>query len=307
MPPTIDVPRAWEQRLSADLRGIIMVVGAVDTGKSTLIRYLWARLAGHTSLALIDADIGQSVLGPPTTQTLRLASPEAPHEFPPRGRMARWFVGAVSPRGHMLPTVIGLFRLVAQARRWRAQTVLVDTTGLVAPHVGGVALKWAKFDLVNPDVVIALQRAQELEPLIGPWRGSGRFRLVELPVSPLVRVRTREERVAWRQYRFRVYFRRAREVSLSTQRIALLGRGDPLPDRLVGFLDRRGFLLALGIVRRWEEDRLQVLTPLQRLESVDAIRLGSVYLDETFRDRRYPRLERPQQPGGEMTDGEQTR
>ncbi len=293
MPMRIDVPEGWEDKLADIVRGTVLIVGAVDTGKSTLVRYLWSRLAGRTDLALIDADIGQSVLGPPTTQTLRLADPEVPHTFPPRGRLARWFVGSISPRGHMLPTVIGVSRLVALAKRWRAQTVLVDTTGMVAPHVGGVALKWAKFDLVRPDVVIALQREQELEPLIAPWRRSKRFRLVELPVSPLVRARSREERVAWRQYRFRVYFRRAHEITIPARALALLGTGEPVPDRLIGFLDRHGFLLALGIVREWDGQEMRVLTPLRRLESVDAIRLGSVYLDETFRDRRYPERARP--------------
>ncbi len=292
MSPNIDVPQGWEERLASVVRGTVLVVGAVDTGKSTLVRYLWSRLSGQTPLAVIDADIGQSVLGPPTTQTLRLATPDDPSAFPPRGRMARWFVGAISPRGHMLPTVIGVSRLVALAKRWGAQTILVDTTGMVAPHVGGVALKWAKFDLVRPDVVIALQRERELEPLIAPWRYSRRFRLIELPVSPLVRVRTRAERVSWRQYRFRVYFRRARDLEIPVERLALLGTGKPVPERLVGFLDRHGFLQALGIVREWDGRKMRVFTPLQRPEYVDAIRLGSVYLDESFRDRRYP--ERPQ-------------
>ena len=288
MSPTIDVPQTWEERLRGILRGTILVIGAVDTGKSTLVRYLWSRLAPRTSLALIDADIGQSVLGPPTTQTLRLATPDAVEEFPPRGRLARWFVGAISPRGHMLPTVVGVARLVALARRWRAQTILVDTTGMVAPHVGGVALKWAKFDLVRPDVVIALQRDRELEPLIGPWRHSGRFRLIELPVSPRVRVRTREERIAWRQYRFQVYFRRAREVVIPFSQAGVQGTGEVMPERLVGLLDREGFLLALGIVREVREDGLRVFTPLQRLERVDTIRLGSICLDRNMRDRRVP-------------------
>lgn len=288
MPLSIDVPRVWEERLSGPLRGTILVIGAVDTGKSTLVRYLWSRLAPHTHLALIDADIGQSVLGPPTTQTLRLAAPESPAAFPPRGRLARWFVGAISPRGHMLPTVVGVARLVALARGWRAQTILVDTTGMVAPHVGGVALKWAKFDLVRPDVVIALRRDDELEPLIAPWRHSDRFRLIELPVSPRVRVRTREERIAWRQYRFRVYFRRAQECQVPLSRVALQGSGEPCPNRLVGLLNREGFLLALGIVRGQEGDTLRVFTPLQRLDLVDTVRLGSITLDEDMRDHRVP-------------------
>ena len=285
MPP-IDVPDAWAQVPWETLRGVIMVVGAVDTGKTTLVRYIWQRLARKRLPALVDADVGQSVLGPPTTQTLRLVAAEERERFPPRGRLARWFVGAVSPRGHMLPTVIGVYRLVERARAWGAETILVDTTGMVHPYGGGVALKWAKFDLVRPQVVVAMQREQELEPLIAPWRYSQRFRLIELPVSPYARPRSRESRIAWRQYRFRLYFQRAQELTFSLERVPVLGRARLEAGRLIGFLDRGGFLLALGIVRSLESSTLRVWTPLRAPHRVDAIRVGSVFLDGDFRDRR---------------------
>ncbi len=287
------IPRAWDRIPWDKLRGVVMVVGAVDTGKSTLIKFLWGQLAPHRRLAVVDADVGQATLGPPTTQTLRLASEEVPEEFPPRGRIARWFVGAISPRGHMLPTVIGVHRLTSLARRWGAETILVDTTGMVSPSVGGVALKWAKFDLVQPNVVIVLQRERELEPLIAPWRSVQRFVLVELPTSPLVRTRSREERIAWRQQRFRLYFRRARLLSVPLQAFSLLydrtataGGTVLVPGQLVGFLDRWGFLMALGIVRRIGDQNIEVFTPLRDLGRVAALRPGSIVLDEDYRDRR---------------------
>jgi len=290
------IPRAWACIPWDSLRGVVMVIGAVDTGKSTLVRFLWWQLAAHRRLAIVDADVGQATLGPPTTQTLRMASEEDPQEFPPRGRLARWFVGAISPRGHMLPTVIGVHRLTALARRWGADTVLVDTTGMVSPSAGGVALKWAKFDLLQPHVVIVLQREQEMEPLIAPWRELRRFHLVELPVSPLVRPRSREERIAWRQHRFRMYFRRAHVLRLSLTQVSLLydrqtGEEAPflVPGQLIGFLDRWGFLVALGIVRTMTRDHVEVLTPLRDVQRVTAIRPGSIALDESFRDRRLTR------------------
>ncbi len=273
------VPDEWENISSALLQGVVMVVGGVDTGKSSLVRYLWQRLTAEydrTVPAVIDGDVGQAVLGPPTTQTLRLPHPEHPTAFPPRGRLARWFVGAISPRGHMLPTVVGLYRLTQRARRWGAHTIVVDTTGLIHPQAGGVALKWAQFDLLEPRTVIALQREKELEPLIGPWRRSRRFHLVELPVSPHVRPRSREERIAWRQYRFQLYFRHARVQEIPVRDLPRLGGGLLTPGRLLGFLDRHGFLVALGILRRWDEDRWWVYTPLKDLTRVDAVRLGSV-------------------------------
>jgi len=281
---------SW-RRLSLDtLRGIILIVGGVDAGKSTLVRYLWAELAHRTpeTLAVLDADIGQATLGPPTTQTVRMARPGEAGRFPPRGRVARWFVGAVSPRGHLLPAVVGMARLLQRARAWGVSTLLVDTTGLIHPNAGGVVLKWAQIDLLHPDVVVTLQRERELEPLIAPWRQSHRFRLIELPVSPDASPRPREERLAWRQARFRHYFRRAEEWEIPTGQMTVLGRMPLLPGRLLGFLDRRGYLLALGILKEWQDGLWNVFTPLRRLSAVDAIRLGDVVLDESWRDHRLP-------------------
>ncbi len=40
----IEVPPAWEQLPLESLSGVLMVIGAPDTGKSTFARYLYARL-----------------------------------------------------------------------------------------------------------------------------------------------------------------------------------------------------------------------------------------------------------------------
>ncbi|MHC4622056.1 MAG: AAA family ATPase, partial [Planctomycetota bacterium] len=46
------------------LNGVSLVLGASDTGKTTLISALAKRIASGQPLAIIDADIGQSHLGP---------------------------------------------------------------------------------------------------------------------------------------------------------------------------------------------------------------------------------------------------
>jgi polynucleotide 5'-kinase involved in rRNA processing len=64
---------------------IVLVLGARDTGKTTLVTYLaHALLADGGSVVVVDADLGQSEIGPPTTVGLgylrgrvaRLAAPE---------------------------------------------------------------------------------------------------------------------------------------------------------------------------------------------------------------------------------------
>ena len=98
-------------------------------------------------------------------------------------------MGAVSPRGHMLPLLVGAARLVDTAQAAGAETLIYDTTGLVDPAQGGTALKLAKIDLLRPAVLFALQRSNELESLLLPLRRSSRLRVIDLPLSPAVRVR----------------------------------------------------------------------------------------------------------------------
>jgi polynucleotide 5'-kinase involved in rRNA processing len=43
----IDVHPNWEKLTFASLTGVILVVGAPDTGKTTFARYLYRRLCKH--------------------------------------------------------------------------------------------------------------------------------------------------------------------------------------------------------------------------------------------------------------------
>jgi polynucleotide 5'-hydroxyl-kinase GRC3/NOL9 len=165
----LDIPSAWEAILSGSLRGTIMVLGAPDTGKSTLARHLYERLAAEgRRVACLDGDPGQTSLGPPATMTLVIGTGK---DYPPPGRRWRRFVGAVSPRGHMLAMLVGAAALTGTARHAGADALIYDTSGLVDPTQGGTALKLAKIDLLRPGTVIAIQREDELEPLLSRCGG----------------------------------------------------------------------------------------------------------------------------------------
>jgi len=192
---------AWEELDLKRLNGILMVVGASDVGKSTFARYLFRRLCKSSAgVAHLDGDPGQSTLGPPTTMTLALAR-DGEQTFPPCGPLWRGFVGSVSPAGHMLPVLTVAARLTGAGRKAGAQVIIYDTTGLVDPSRGGIALKLAEIDLLRPSLLVAIQR--EREPLLAPFRRSRRVQMVELPPSPAARYRERDERQANRAERFR--------------------------------------------------------------------------------------------------------
>jgi len=53
-------------------RGVAMIMGETDSGKSTLARYLIKRLVSkRITVSLADCDIGQSSLGLPGTISMR--------------------------------------------------------------------------------------------------------------------------------------------------------------------------------------------------------------------------------------------
>jgi polynucleotide 5'-hydroxyl-kinase GRC3/NOL9 len=292
-----EVPPAWEDILSGPLVGTIMLLGAPDTGKSTLARYLYARLAGEGRLvACLDGDPGQTSLGPPATMTLVVGSGPG---YPPAGGRWQRFVGSVSPRGHMLPMLVGAAALVESARSAGAQAVIYDTSGLVDPAQGGAALKHAKIDLLRPGTVIAIQREEELEPLLRPLRCCTWLHLRELRPSPAVEPRDPVARRAHRATRFADYFAGAHPLALRLDRLAVwarsgeAARGMPVSaftDRqLVALEDPAGFVLGLGIVlgASLRAREVTLLTPLGSPERVESLQLGDLTIGAgTFQDHR---------------------
>jgi polynucleotide 5'-kinase involved in rRNA processing len=189
----------------------------------------------------------------------------------------------------MLPVLAGCARLVQAALQAGAQAVVHDTSGLVDPAHGGAALKFAKIDLLNPQLVFAIQIKDELEPILQPLRRSLRGRLVVLGPSGAVRRRDHSDRQDYRSSQYAGYFRNARSLSLEWSRYAVF----PYPlfalNRLIALRDEAGFALAIGIIQSIDRSRrrLEVLTPLPSLAEVASLHVGDLYLDPgTFRDRR---------------------
>ena len=279
--PDIQIPPAWERLTLEGLSGPLMVIGATDTGKSTFARYLYCRLCRfHERVAFVDGDVGQSSLGPPTTMTLVVRQP-GEETFPPSGPRYRVFIGDCSPRGHLLSTVIGLYKLVRRAQDLGTTAIVVDTTGLVDRAQAGGVLKQAKVELIRPAVVYALQRGTELEYMLLPLRRSRRTRVVDLPISPAVRPRDVATRRAHRAEMFRRYFEGAGLLEVPWGRMAVFPAPTFRPGRLVALEDVEGFALALGVVVEIDPRArtVRLRTPLPTLDGVDAIRLGSLSLD----------------------------
>ncbi|HYZ10546.1 MAG TPA: Clp1/GlmU family protein [Actinomycetota bacterium] len=272
-------------------RGVTMLVGGLDTGKSSLARRIAeAGVDGGITVGLLDADVGQSTIGPPTTVGLRLCRSRADLEPDALARADHLaFVGSTSPQGHLLPLVAGARLLLDRARAAGADLVVVDTTGLVS-GVYGQILKFNKVGVLQPDLVIGLARGQELEPVLGVLRRFYPADVVSLDVHAEVVPTSVERRAQTREDSMRRYFAeplqrwRVRPTVFMPALPALFDLAS-LDHIVVGLSDGKGQCIGLGYLEHVaDEGALRLISPVA--EAPKALILGSVRLEDGFRARR---------------------
>jgi polynucleotide 5'-hydroxyl-kinase GRC3/NOL9 len=278
-----DIPPSWQRVAAADLSGTILIVGAPNSGKSTFVRWLVQDLCRiRRRVGWLDADVGQTTLGVPGTMNLALVDdPSA--GLPPAN--ATFFVGSTSPRGHMLPMLVGLHRLQQVALAEAAKVVVVDTTGMIAEQDGGGSLKLWKVELLRPVLIVAIQRENELVHILTPLKRERYVDVRVLKPSGAVRFRSLQEREQRRRELYGRYFGSAAPVVVGYSDLAVYGIDSAARGSLLALQNAAGFSLGLGIALGIEGDRLQVLTPLTDTSRVVSLRFGSLRLNpRTFEE-----------------------
>ena len=275
----------------AESGGVVVLVGGIDSGKTTLGRAVVAAgLRAGRTVAFLDADLGQKTVGPPACVALRVVRGESDLQAgdgAPPDELS--FVGSTSPQGQLLPLVVGTGLLQARAKELGADLVVVDTSGLVS-GVYGQILKFHKIELLQPDVVIGLARGEELDPLLGIVRRFFPTDVVTLQVHPDVRSTSVEERAKRREEAMRGYFGDSQQ-RWKVKPTVFMPALPPLFDHaqldrlLVGMSDGQGRTSGIGYLEHSAEDGvLRLISPVA--DAPTALKLGSVRLDPDFRVRR---------------------
>lgn len=200
---------------------VTMVLGRVDVGKTTLVEKLSVELARQGfRVGVVDADIGQSDIGPPTTVGLGIINKGCSSLKEAEGR-GLYFVGSTSPKGHLLPLVVGTKRMAEKARAMDMQRILIDTTGLVDGGVGRT-LKTHKIELTRPDLIIAIQQEGELEPILKPLEAFSWLTCLYLSPEPQCRKRSHEERKKRRWATFMAYFKESEPLDIDLKTVSFV-------------------------------------------------------------------------------------
>ena len=194
------IPESWQKAVKTVLATeskpvAVMIVGAIDVGKTSFCTYL-ANMALREKLRVtfVDADLGQSDLGPPSTiGSCRIIRPiRDPFEIDAEGIR---FVGVTSPSGALNEVISGITEMAEQALKLGVDLVIVNTDGWVEGE-DAVRYKLALAKHIKPTMIIGIQEQSELTFLLGALP---EIQSVAVESSPSVRKRDREERKLLRE------------------------------------------------------------------------------------------------------------
>ncbi|NOY64058.1 MAG: hypothetical protein GXO97_01450 [Nitrospirae bacterium] len=261
-----------------------LLLGASDSGKTTLSWFLTeSLLKAGKDVCLLDADIGQSTIGPPATVSLKFYHNQDDLKSSSPDYMS--FVGVFNP-SKRIPQILRSIKVLFDIARKRASMqVIVDTTGLISGEIG-FHLKTGKIKLIRPDYVIALQRDRELEHILS---AIDEHRIIRVPVSPHVKERTRQYRINYRNRRFKEYFQGLHIHCLSLNEISLIYKDRIYKpseifikeNTVLGLNREEDITPGLGLFERIDSGRIFITTPLETLKGINRIIVGEIqYIED---------------------------
>jgi len=292
-----------QQLLSRGLiqTGICLILGAADTGKTTLAAALAKCAASRGPVGIIDADIGQSHIGPPTTVGWALVdSPEVNFRVKTSlfsqtsGTFASCygfsqltvggisFVGDVTPVGHLLQLTAAIVQCVRQVSK-AAKLTIIDTPGFIRGPAA-TALWWTVQRILQPQLILAVQRNKELSDGLAGLQFQD-LGLELIKSAPQIPVKSPRARRSYRQNQFSKYFRDSCLYNISLSDIAVqTGRNlsrESLVSRLVGLRDKKGTDIAIGVITDWqnEKDIVIIRAPKINIQQIQCLVIGDVTID----------------------------
>jgi polynucleotide 5'-hydroxyl-kinase GRC3/NOL9 len=273
----------WDRLLSVlhMQQGTVLLLGATDSGKTTLARYIVESLvAERLRTALIDSDIGQSGIGLPGTISMKTFRDQRDlGDFCPE-RMS--FLGFTNP-SRVIHLMVAMTRRMTHIGRRRAEIEVVDTTGLISGGLGKM-LKMAKISAIRPAHIVAIQRGDELEHILSLV---GDAMIHRLKASLAAKKRSASSRRGYRTRRLEEYFgeRQQSEHVLDSSVMPFFYRGRPIRhgDREMGQrtiigLNRNNDTIALGIIQSVEGRAVLFRSPLRSLKEINRVVCGDMMM-----------------------------
>ncbi|MEM3258676.1 MAG: Clp1/GlmU family protein [Thermoproteota archaeon] len=157
------IPSSWRaviDELLVKPNSTIVIIGQTDSGKSTLSQFLSNSVLNFSKVVgLVDADVGQSDLGPPgfiSASLVRRKVIDLRNIKP----ITMEFVGALSPSRAFEESIDKVKRVKESLLLYNPDYIIINTDGWLDNE--GVAHKKKLIEKIKPDIVIELCQGESL-------------------------------------------------------------------------------------------------------------------------------------------------
>jgi len=293
------IPLSWREAASALSElgdGIAVVIGGADTGKTTLCTFLANSLTREgTRVGVVDADIGQTDLGPPTTMAagevtrpvLNLSQVNASE---------RLFIGLTSPGRAKNKVINGVRRLVGY-RKKPGEFVIVNTDGWVS-GTEAVTYKLQMLDEIKPDIAFGIGGGDETSEILQ----AGHCATLLVGSPDIIKQRNQIDRRELRTLAYQKYLAGASSktlrlgeakiqdaISSETLDLHEISRRqvEEIRDAIVGFIDTDGLLQDIGVLKEVTPSAKTLRIWSRASHAPSLLELGGVKLSEDGRELGY--------------------
>jgi polynucleotide 5'-kinase involved in rRNA processing len=285
------IPPSWQDAAEVlrRSRGLAVILGDVDAGKSTLCVYIANTCLDYkVRTCIIDGDVGQAHIGPPTTISSSTVSKHILRLQELRPERS-YFIGDNSPSSVPDKLVQSITRLKNELSTGNEITIL-NTDGWVREGEA-VEHKLELLHNLRPNLVLGLCIDHELDRILELQQCP----TLRLKASSFGRTRTREERKKAREEGYRRFLQNPRHLDLRLNTIKLRMFNAPKQQRLdqasthkgtlAGLLDEKGVLLSIGRIVRIGNGIVRITTTAE--ETPRTVELGAVILSSKFEEVGY--------------------
>jgi polynucleotide 5'-hydroxyl-kinase GRC3/NOL9 len=180
-----------------------VVLGAVDSGKSSFCTYLINRIMQEKrKCVILDGDLGQSDVGPPCTLAYAIVTKPITDLFSLEAKNA-FFVGVTSPSRAINKVIEGLSLLKTEVLNENPDFIIVNTDGWVEGE-DAVNYKMQLVSKLNPDLIFCIQQKDETNRLVDVFE---KFRTIVVDSPIAIKQRDREKRKNLRELGYMKYLK----------------------------------------------------------------------------------------------------
>ena len=283
------LPKSWKaaaESLGAMTNGIAIIIGPTEVGKSALCTYILNQLLDtRTRVQIIDADIGQADIGPPTTIASSIPYRPVPSltELIPERII---FVGHTSPSTVQSKVINGIKRMITDSKA----LVIINTDGwTLEPEA--IRYKINLISAIKPESIVAIGPAVALRPILD----AAQTMCISAEASQAILPRSRNDRKRLREAAYQRFLQGSTTQTLPIHNLRIqlrasiqesfIRREPKLNNTLVGLLDEESYLHQIGVLTRISENTVQLYS--RSTHNMTTLEVGYVKLSTNGQELGY--------------------